>query len=76
MFSIFNSFFTGPSFANRKSDGKYHTIRYDFKPASLDPSKKGVLEMENSGESNSLNLDTGNARSEGRLRLKDPSVNF
>ena len=43
----------GSSFAANGKNGKFHTIRYDFKPASLDPTKSGVLDI---GESNSLNV--------------------
>ena len=42
----------GSSFTKAKS-GKFHTIRYDFKPASVDTTKKGVVEI---GESNSLSV--------------------
>ena len=47
----------GNSFANRGKNGaghpgNFHTIRYDFKPASLDPSKSGVLAV----TENSLNV--------------------
>ena len=48
----------GNSFANRAGKngaghpGNFHTIRYDFKPASLDPSKSGVLAV----TENSLNV--------------------
>lgn len=43
----------GSSFAANGKNGKFHTIRYDFKPASLDPSLQGVLDV---GESNSINV--------------------
>ena len=35
----------GQSF-KRGSDNAYHTIRYDFKPASVDPDKMGTLEIQ------------------------------
>lgn len=36
-----------------KNRGQFHTIKYDFKPASLDPSKVGNVEI---GDSNSLSV--------------------
>ena len=42
----------GSSFTGGRGP-KYQTIRYDFKPASVDPTKKSMVEI---GESNSLSV--------------------
>ena len=64
----------GSSFAANGKNGKFHTIRYDFKPASLDPTKSGVLDI---GESNSLNvkLPHSNGTTETNYRYSDSNPN-
>ena len=65
----------GSSFAANGKNGKFHTIRYDFKPASLDPTKSGVLDI---GESNSLNvkLPHSNGTTETNYRYSDSKLDI
>ncbi len=78
----------GKSFTNSASVGRggraahqpplskgasFHTIRYDFKPASVDPEKRGSLVVAEDGRSvnvNVPNLDPGREQTNYRLKHK------
>jgi ELL-associated factor len=47
----------GNGFGSSSNNGKFHTIRYDFKPASVDKTKVGHVTV---GESNSLTVSVPN----------------
>ena len=44
--------------------GKFQTIRYDFKPASVDSTKKGIVELSDSDNSISVTVPHSNGTSE------------
>lgn len=50
-----------------KNGGKFHTIRYDFKPASVDTTKKGKVEI---GESNSLSVTVPHSNGSAETHYK------
>ena len=61
----------GSSFNSSNSQtGKYHTIRYDFKPASVDGGSTTKMGMVDIGESNSLSVSVphSNGTSETKYR--------
>ncbi|XP_037088903.1 ell-associated factor Eaf-like, partial [Pollicipes pollicipes] len=43
----------GPSFSKNNRGSAFHTVRYDFKPASVDPSKMATVDV---GENHSVTV--------------------
>ncbi len=59
--------FTGSKVQNGGQNPKYHTIRYDFKPASVDPSKAGRVEID---ESNSVSVSVPHMDSSNETKYR------
>ena len=63
----------GDSFLNRKPETSYQTIRYDFKPASVDPDQMGVLKVENRSVNVTMPHIDGQSQTNYSGHVKEPS---